>query len=229
MKALTILAMVVCLCGTAWANLIVQTQPFGGIPELAGSLTFNQFDDSLYTLNSIKVLFYLQASGGELILDNDSHLPASGNFEFGAKGNISSTDVSLLDSSLLPIPGQVTAYNIQAFALDPNIGDVPGDYDPTPPDGLSYSGGTQDDTKSGFVGMIAWGGGTKGFIGTGTYDIDYSISQWLTYGGIGGIEYAVNPVTADGYVEVTYDYTIPEPATICLLGLGALSLIRRKK
>jgi hypothetical protein len=229
-KTLIILVMAFCLCGTAWATIITQTKNFSGTPNMLGSSTFNQFDNTGgFILNSVHVKLYLQATGGQLILDNDSNLPASGTFEFGAKGTISSTDVTLLNSSAQPIPGEVAALNSQGFNLEGNVGDGSGDYDPCAPDGLLYTGVTQDDAKSDFVWSAVWGLGAKGFQGTGTYDIDYAINQWLTYGSIGGIEYAVNPVNANGYVEVSYDYTIPEPATISLLGLGVLSLLRRKR
>src|SRR4030042_1201486 len=124
-KALIILTMAVCLCGTAWATTIVQTKNFNGIPAMAGSSTFDQFDDNggMYTLNSIQVSLYLQIVGGELILDNDGELAASGTLQFGAKGTLISTDVSLLDSTPTPIPGEATAFNSQAFNLDPNTGD----------------------------------------------------------------------------------------------------------
>ena len=121
-KTLTIIAMAVCLCGTAWATTIVQTQNFSGIPNMLGSSTFNQFDNSGgYILNSVQVKLYLQTSGGQLILDNDSNLPASGNFQFGAKGTISSTDVALLNSLAQPIPGEVEALNSQVFNLAGNV------------------------------------------------------------------------------------------------------------
>jgi hypothetical protein len=42
--------------------------------------------------------------------------------------------------------------------------------------------------------------------------------------------YPGSPYSVDGFqCGGTLDVTIPEPATLCLLGLGALSLIRRKK
>ena len=43
-----------------------------------------------------------------------------------------------------------------------------------------------------------------------------------------GIEYAVTPLSAAGDVTVIYNY-IPEPATMSLLGIGALALIRRRR
>ena len=214
----------------AFATPIPQTKPFSGVPDMNGVLAFDKFDThgGTWVLDSIQVKLNLETSGGTFKLDNDSELPASGTFFFGAKGTISSTDVALLNSSLVPlaIPGQAMAYHSEAFSLDPNVGDIGGDYSPLPPDGMSYTGHAETDTKSGFVGELFW----AGYQGTGTYDINYEITQWLTYGGIGGIEYAVTPVSASGDVEVIYEYhIIPEPATICLLGFGALSLFRKKK
>jgi hypothetical protein len=134
--------------------------------------------------------------------------------------------VSLLNSSLAAIPGTVNAYHSGSFSLDPNVGDIEGDYDPSPPDGMLYKGATETDSKSDFVNSAAW----AGYQGTGTYNIDYEILHWLDYGSIGGIEYAVTPVSASGYVEVIYDYyIIPEPATIVLLCTGGLILLLRKK
>jgi hypothetical protein len=207
---------------------ITQTQPFSGIPSISGSLVFDKFDThgGTWILNSIQVTLNLETSGGEFRLDNDSTSPASGSFEFGAKGSISSTDVSLLNSSLIAIPGTVNAYHSGSFSLEPNIGDIEGDYDPSPPDGMLYNGATETDSKSGFVDDTLW----AGYQGTGTYNINYEIIQWLNYGGIGGIEYAVTPVSASGYVEVIYDYyIIPEPATIVPLCTGGLILLLRKK
>jgi hypothetical protein len=202
-----------------------QIEYFSGTPSMSGSLTFDQFDESVGTLTSIQVILYLQTSGGRLTLDNDSEESASGTFEFGASGSITSEDVGLTNSSLIAIPGTVSAYHSQAFSLSGNVGDGDDDYDPTAPDGLQYDGGIVTNSKSGFVGESAW----DAYKGTGTYNIDYSITQWLNYGGFGGIEYAVNPVSASGYVEVIYAYDpIPEPATITLLAIGALALLKRK-
>jgi hypothetical protein len=227
--------LIVCIVGMfltalpAFATTITQTQNFSGIPNISGSLTFNQFNDNAgtLTLQSIEVQFYLETDGGHLIIDNDGVLPASGTFQFGAVGIMSSTDVILLNSLFLPIPGQVGAYHSQVFNLSADNGDGPGNYDPTPPDGLSYDGGIESDSKSDFVGNAFWGVGTKGFLGTGIYDINYSIIQWLNCGGISGIEYAITPVNITGHVTINYTY-IPEPATIVLLMVSTLVFTNKK-
>lgn len=218
--------------GLVSAATITQTHPFSGIPNMSGFLTFNQFDSNggAWILQSIQVSLFLQANGAQIALDNDSSLPASGSFGFGVNGSLSSTDVTLLDSSPQAIPQQVIVDYNQVFGLDPDNGDGTGNFDPTPPDGLFYICGTESDSSSGFVGNSFWNTGDVGFLGTGTYNINYSITQWSSYNGIGGIQYAVSPATANGNITVVYTYTgtIPEPATITLLTVGALALFRRK-
>ena len=155
------------------------------------------------------------------MLDNDSSSPASGTFEFGAKGDISSTDVPLLNSSSQPVTATAEALHSGSFNLAGNTGDVSGDWDPTPPDGVEYDyiDDPTSDTQSGFIGAAYF----AGYIGTGTYDIEADITQFSDYGSVSGIEYAVQPVDSTGDVTVIYTYT-PEPATMVLFGLGGLIL-----
>jgi hypothetical protein len=216
----------------AFADTLSQTRFFTGIPSMNGSLTFNQFYDNggAWTLQSIEVSLTLQASGGYIRIDNDSSVPASFSFTFGAGGVLSSTDVNLSDSLNQPVPGQVAVYRSQSFNLAGNVGDGTGDYDPTPPDGALYNGNIVTDTNVGFIGNYYWDKGTEGFLGTGTYDVNYSVWQHFTYDVFGGIEFKSIPANASGLVTVLYTYdTIPEPATIALLCTGLIFLLKRKR
>ena len=224
--ACNVLVAVALAAGPAIGATITQVETFSGTPDLTRTLTFDEFDDlgGTLTLTSIQVSVSLSAIGGQLILDNDGESSASGSFDFGAKGDISSTDVSLLDAGLLPVTSEVQAGHNQAFSLDPNTGDGPSDFDPTAPDGLQYNGGTETDSDSGLISGTVF----NQYIGTGTYDIDVDVTQWQDFGGVSGIEWAVTPVSASGEVTVIYNY-IPEPATLGLLSLGALALLRRRR
>ena len=205
---------------------ITQTQPFSGIPNYQSDLTFNQFDDQGGTLSllSVEVIVTLNVDGGQLVLDNDGIDPATGTFEFGAKGNISSVDVALLNALSQPVTSEVSAIHSGGFNLAGNVGDVPNDFDPSPPDGMQYDGGPETDGDSGFIGSAYY----AGYIGMGTFDVKASIAQWADFGGVSGIEWAVTPVTSSGTVQVIY--TIPEPATMMLLvSGGAVALMRRKR
>jgi hypothetical protein len=215
----------------AFADTLSQTQFFTGIPNMNGAFSFNQFNNhnNTWDLQSIEISFTLQASGGYLKLDNDSLEPASVSFEFGAGGVLSSTDVNLSNSLNQPVPGQVTVYDSQTFSLAPDNGDGPYIYDPSPPDGNLYNGRILTDTGLGFIGNYYWDKGGKGFLGTGTYNINYSVWQHFQLDSTGGVTHMSIPANASGMVTVLYTYdAVPEPATIALLTIGSL-LFRKKK
>jgi hypothetical protein len=220
---LAVLAILVAV-GSASATTITQTQTFSGIPNYTAPLTFNKFNPSLGTLLSVQVLVGLTVDGGTLILDNDATSSASGTFQFGAKGDIASVDVPLLNSSNQPVTAEIQAFYSNTFNLNGNVGDGLGDYSPLAPDGMQYNGGPQSDNKNGFIGNFF----LSSYIGTGTFIVNAAADQWSNYGSVSGVEYAVSPVSSNGSVQVVYNYNpIPEPATMALLGLGFM-LFRRK-
>jgi len=204
---------------------IVQTGNFSGTPNYTNAMTFNQFDTTLGVLQSIEVAVSMTKYAGTLTLDNDGVDPASGNYLFGVGGAISSVDVALLDGASQPVVAALAAVAGNAFSLAGNVGDVAGDFDPAAPDGLIYTGTTLNDADSGFIGNAFFGA----YKGTSTYDISMAASQFVDFGGVSGIEFAVTPQTADGTVIVTYTYEVPEPATMSLLALGGLAMLRRRR
>ena len=210
----------------ASAATITQTETYSGTPNLSRTFTFDEFDDlgGTLTLLSIQVLVELNIDGGQLVLDNDGDDPASGTYEFGAKSDISSTDVSLLDGALQPVTAELSALTSGGFSLAAQTGDGANDFDSSPPDGTLINGGPLTDNDDGFISATLF----AQYIGTGTYEIDLDATQWSDFGGVSGIEWAVTPVTADGEVTVIYNY-IPEPASMGLLSLGGLALLRRRR
>ena len=222
-----ITAAVCLLCVTmASAATITQTDSYSGTPNWGQTFTFDEFDDlgGTLTLLSIQVLVDLDVAGGLLVLDNDGVDPASGNYEFGAKSDISSTDVALLDAAFQPVTAELDASTLGTFNLDGNVGDGANDFDPTPPDGVQVNGLAQSDADSGFISATLF----SQYIGTSTFDIDLDALQWSDFGGVSGIEWAVTPVSADASVTVIYNY-VPEPASMGLLSLGGLALLRRRR
>ncbi|MDD5724480.1 MAG: choice-of-anchor E domain-containing protein, partial [Syntrophales bacterium] len=71
------------------ATLITQTETFSGVGT--SGLTFDQFDSTLGTLNSIELTYSLTSSGGWITFDNDTTSVLTGDAQFGAKGSVTAT------------------------------------------------------------------------------------------------------------------------------------------
>lgn len=210
------------------ATQVSQVKAFSGTPDFPTTWAFNQINLGAGTLNWIKVIMTLNVDGGQFVVDNDAASPASGSFNFGGQSAITSSTVTMLDAGFNPVVGSAQAGHNGTFDLDANVGDGPGDYSPLGPDGMVYAGGPQADAKNGFIDSTFF----SEYIGTGTYNVTVTATQWYGASGGSGIETASSPVTANGTLEIIYDYTpVPEPTSILSLlgGIGMLGLFRRRK
>ncbi|MDP3851861.1 MAG: choice-of-anchor E domain-containing protein [Luteolibacter sp.] len=225
MKALHPILLAMSLAGVGHAASIVQTKTFTFVPEDTAPLTFNQFDSSLGTLTSIVITTSLTKSGGSLFVDNESATPASGNINQSVTITLSSSAVSLIDTSLQPIGNGIAATSVYFANVGADDGDGPGvqsvgaDYD-----GTSFSEVSAGQTRN--VNEIAW----SGYTGLGTYLIDANGVQGFNTSAIGGAAVAIDPATASGEVSITYNFNaVPEPSAALMGAVGLLALLRRHR
>lgn len=223
MKALHTLTLAASLVGVCSAATIVQTQNFSFVPAGTAPLTFNQFDTSLGTLTSITITTNVVKTGGSLFVDNESATAASGNINQSVTINLTSS-VGLVDSTFSPIGTGVTATSTYAASVGGDDGDGPSVQTTGPDyDGTSFGPVSTSQTKD--VNTAAFGG----YQGVGTYVINAGGVQGFDTSAIGGAAVAIDPATVSGDVTITYTYTVPEPSSALLGGIGCLALLRRRR
>lgn len=226
---LAVLVLLACMVSHLQATVIVQGQGFEGKPSFQKPLTFNQFDPSLGVLQAVRLDFSLDISGGSLTVDNDSPLPTTVSVELGAKGQLLSHDVSLLNESSMPLLSGATAVSVSngaTFELAPDNGDG-ATFDPTLPDAEILHGGVASVSQGGLLNSAS----IANFYGTDVLVITAAMDLVLDFG-TGGISAQFDPVNMQTNVVLTYEYspiTVPEPTGLALALVALVGLWRHAR
>lgn len=225
MKHLVIIAAVAtALTAAARAQTtIVQSFDFEGTPDFSMPLLFNKYNGAAADLSNVNISYSLKIEGGQFIMDNDADSPAEVTANFGASLEASSSGMLFIDSGNNQIFYNISALNTGVFYLEPNEGDGLGDYDPSPPDGAILVGATKTTTGNADINSAF----LSQFVGTGTFTVDAKSKQIASLSSSSGIETATTPVYAKGTITITY--TVPEPSSAALLGLGGLAFALRRR
>ena len=231
-RLVTICAVVTMLMMTvsASASMVSYTDSISGLFDqvVDRDLVVSQFDSSLGTLNSVSITVStaLQASLG--IENTNPSSPASGTKAFNVYTYFTSGSEYYDTGASVTLSFDGSAVSTAAYTDATKYVVNLSKYD-----GVTDYAGTSGTTVVTFTpsnsNALFYNSGLASFIGTGS----------LTFGLVSDAHTSLRTpsnfstsmsTTGQAGVTVNYDYTpTPEPATIGLLGLGALSLIRRKR
>ncbi len=215
-------------CQELQASTIIQTQGFVGKPGLEKPLTFNQFDPSTGTLQSVQIDLLLEISDGTLTLDNDGEDAVATSILLGATGQLRSEDVRLLDDADSPILAgsdalSVSTGSVLALAAENGDGVL---FDPTVPDARIHFGETTSSLHGGTIHKDYM----ADFFGSDVFTIIGDFEPLVDFGAGENVSGQFDPVTMSVNVILRYE-VVPEPSGLLLVlgGLLGIGVARRRQ
>lgn len=210
------------MAGLANAATIGGTDSTVLINSNNNTLTLPQFDSSLGTLTNVYVKLTVQLNGAQVQLDNDD-----GNAQTGTglvQNLVNSLNATV---TLFPINGLgLQVNNQQNFNLGVTTGDPVGQFDQTLlADYALFAPGLINQVEDANINNAFWAPYTG--LGTFTVTLNSTFSTSATFQGSNGF-FEGNTPNGAFLGEVVYTYVIPEPASLGLLAVGGLALIRRR-
>ncbi len=227
-RTVALLGALLATCAMASGATITQMETFSGVPDFSTPLTFDSFDTSLGTLDSVEIIADLLITGGTAQVDNESPSTATVTVEFDA-------DADLMSAGEVFMPAvNAVASVTQNLLLDPDDGDG-ASIDPSPTDGATIPIVSTTGLDSAL--MVRANGGIEALQVSTFEDIsagaDYVImldsGTVFSISGASGVAGGFTPASVSGDVTVKYNYTVPEPMTMSLLAIGGAALLRRRK
>jgi hypothetical protein len=200
-----------------------------GLPnDTNTTLNLPKFNISGATLTNVWLKLEIRLSGAVVELDNDATVDQGGTAQVLSTVNTLGSSATLLKTDFTSFTGTNLGINQTAnFPLAITTGDPLGVFNAQPGNGdyAKWDPGTLARTDSGDIAGSVWGG----YEGTGnfTVTVNNSYLAGATFEGADGYFQGSTP-SGEFYGKVTYTYT-PEPATLSLLALGGLALIRRRR
>ena len=212
------------VAASAEATPIVQALSFTEYPDYNHIFTFNKFDKSKGTLNSVTIQLQVDVNGGYYKVENVSSTGATGTATFGTTAKLAGPTYMANDNDAL-ITAAVSAVTSQSVSLAPT--DTHQDF--LGADSFKLDGASKSVTNSGSVGG-AYINSFNATVAKPTFAIEVDSAAYMNAGTLGGVAGAFVPQSATSTVTVTYDYTIvPEPTMLGAIAVGAVSVLGLRK
>jgi len=193
-------------------------------------LTFDQFSGNPADLTGVHISGTISITGGTLTADNDGAGAGTVNFELGVQGFVSSSDVSLtyLDGTT-QFFNNIDAVSTGSQSIGANDTDSTAGFDDDGgPDNAYFTGSAASASDNGSILPTLWNVGTKGYIGSGTFDLLVDFTSINSVTGTSGLAGSFTAVNSSFEGTVQYE-VIPEPASAALLGLSGVALLARRR